>query len=76
MTEEEFQEADSADLLAALESAHAIGIPVEPTTALGAAETAASCNNSRALELGLNHGPALRIGACACPRVFPGADLA
>ena len=29
MTEEEFQEADSADLLAALESAHAIGIPVE-----------------------------------------------
>ena len=29
MTEEEFREADSADLLAALESAHAIGIPVE-----------------------------------------------
>ena len=29
MTEEEYQELDSADLLAALESAHAIGIPVE-----------------------------------------------
>jgi len=29
MTEEEFQEAGSADLLVALESAHAIGIPVE-----------------------------------------------
>ena len=46
------------------------------TTALGAAETAASCNSSRALELGLNHGPALRTTACASPRVFLGVHPA
>ena len=76
MTEEEYQELDSADILEALESAHAIGIPVEPTTALGAAETVASCNSSRALELGLNHGPALRTTSCASPRVFLGVHPA